>query len=95
MGMIIIAKKKMHWTAFVRYANLAFTFGITMIAAVFLGLYGGLWLDRRFDTFPIFMLLGVFLGIGIGFYSLWSELAGLTDKKPQKKPDRGDDEQKE
>ena len=90
-----MSKKKTHWTALVRYANLAFSFGITMIASLFLGLYGGLWVDRRFGTSPIFLLLGVFLGVGIGFYSLWGELAGLIDKKSKKKPDQENDEQKE
>lgn len=78
-----------------RYANLAISFGITMVAAVFLGLYGGQWLDRRLGTFPIFMLLGILLGVGVGFYSLWGELAGLMNKKPEKGPDQGDDEQRE
>ena len=98
-----MSKKKSQWVSFVRYANLAFSFGITMLAAVFLGFYGGWWLDRRLHTFPAFMLVGVFLGVGLGFYSLWRELAGLTEKKPGKKsnqgsgkkPSRGNDEQRE
>lgn len=88
----ILSKNKLQWAKFARYANLALTFGITMIAAVFLGLYGGWWLDRRLGTFPVFLLIGVFLGVGIGFYSLWKELAGLLGNKPEKKSDRENDE---
>jgi F0F1-type ATP synthase assembly protein I len=66
-----------------------------MVVAVFLGLYGGWWIDRRLGTFPVFMLLGIFLGIGIGFYSLWSELSELMEKKPEKESDRGNDERRE
>lgn len=90
-----MSKKKLQWANFIRYANLAFSFGVTMIAAVFLGFYGGWWVDRRLETFPAFMLLGVFLGVGVGFYSLWSELAGLLEKKPEKNSDRGNDERRE
>lgn len=89
-----MSKKKSHWVNFVRYANLAFSFGITMIAAVFLGIYGGWWMDRRLGTFPVFLVVGIFLGVGIGFYSLWCELAGLMEKKPKRKTDRENDEQR-
>lgn len=65
-----------------------------MVVAVFLGLYGGWWIDRRLGTFPVFMLLGIFLGIGIGFYNLWSELNELMEKKPEKESDRGNDERR-
>jgi len=89
-----LSKKKLRWASLARYINLAFSFGITMIAAVFLGFYAGWWVDHRFDTFPIFMLLGVLSGVGIGFYSLWHELAGLTGGKQGKKQERGNDEQR-
>lgn len=88
-------KKKLQWARLVRYGNLAFSFGITMIAAVFLGLYGGWWVDRRLGTFPAFMLLGVFLGIGVGFYNLWKELNVLMVKKLEKESELEDDEQQE
>jgi F0F1-type ATP synthase assembly protein I len=90
-----LAKKKLQWARFISYGNLAFSFGITMIAAVFLGLYGGWWVDRRLGTFPAFMLLGVFLGIGVGFYNLWKELNGLMRKKPEKESELENDEQQE
>ncbi len=92
---LMLSKKKLQWAKFARYANLALTFGITMIAAVFLGLYGGWWVDRRLGTFPVFLLIGVILGVGLGFYSLWKELAGFLENKPEKKPDWGNDEHKE
>jgi F0F1-type ATP synthase assembly protein I len=90
-----LAKKKPQWVRFIHHGNLALSFGITMIAAVFLGLYGGWWVDRRLGTFPAFMLLGVFLGVGAGFYSLWQELNALMGKKPEKESELEDDEQRE
>lgn len=35
---------------------------------------GGNWLDGRFGTKPLFVLLGVFVGFGAGFYSMYSRL---------------------
>jgi ATP synthase protein I len=90
-----LAKKKPQWVRYIHHGNLALSFGITMIAAVFLGLYGGWWIDRRLGTFPVFMLLGVFLGVGAGFYSLWKELNALMGKKPEKESEIEDDEQQE
>ena len=87
-------KKKLSWIYIARYANLAFSFGVTLIAAVLLGLYGGCWVDRRLGTFPSFMLIGIFLGVGIGFYNLWSELTTMMKRGPGKKPDQENDEQR-
>lgn len=87
--------KKLQWANIARYVNLAFSFGITMIAAVFLGFYAGWWVDHRFNTFPGFMVLGVLLGVGVGFYSLWKELAGLMDNKPEKNAKRENEEQRD
>lgn len=65
-----------------------------MIAAIFLGLYGGWWLDRRLETFPLFMLLGIFLGIGIGFYSLWRELNAIKDRESETESEQEKNEQR-
>lgn len=88
-----MAKKKLQWIVFARYANLAFSFGVTLVAAILLGLYVGGWVDRRLGTFPVFMLLGIFLGVGLGFYNLWSELTGMTERRPGKKSEQENDEQ--
>lgn len=65
-----------------------------MIAAILLGLYGGWWLDRRLETFPLFMLLGIFLGIGIGFYSLWRELNAIKDRESETESEQEKNEQR-
>lgn len=36
--------------------------------------YGGNWLDTRFDTSPLFLFLGTFLGFAGGFYLVYAEL---------------------
>lgn len=48
--------------------------GVAMGLAIALFAVGGNWLDGRFGTEPLFVLLGVFVGFGAGFYSMYSRL---------------------
>jgi F0F1-type ATP synthase assembly protein I len=41
-----------------------------------LGAWGGWWLDGKTGLSPLFLILGVFLGFGAGFYSLYMSLFG-------------------
>lgn len=50
--------------------------GIGMGLAIALFALGGNWLDGRLGTRPLFVLLGVFLGFGGGFLSIYSRLMG-------------------
>ncbi|WP_406677256.1 AtpZ/AtpI family protein [Neomoorella carbonis] len=85
----MVAKKRHYWD-YARFANMAFSFGVTMTAAILLGLYGGAWLDRRLGTSPLFLLAGVFLGVGVGFRSILSELRVLEKEAPEIKTDDQD-----
>lgn len=80
-------KKRQYWD-YARFANLAFSFGVTMTAAILLGLYGGMWLDRRLGTSPLFLVAGVLAGVGVGFRSILSELRILEKEPPQKNHDQ-------
>ncbi|WP_366923705.1 AtpZ/AtpI family protein [Metallumcola ferriviriculae] len=68
--------KKDYWN-YARYANFALSFGITMALSIFLGLYGGSWLDKRLGTSPWFLLTGILLGVAVSFKALLSELMVL------------------
>lgn len=48
--------------------------GIQFAAAVVAFTFAGIWVDRRLGTSPIFTLVGVLLGGGGGFYSLYRKL---------------------
>lgn len=85
-----MTKKNQYWN-YARYANMAISFGITMIAGIFMGFYAGGWLDRRFGTEPWLMLVGILAGVAIGFRSIWSELVALEKDLTTAK----DDNQKE
>lgn len=53
-----------------RYAGLGIQFAVSIL--VFL--YAGQWLDRRLGTNGIFVIVGVFLGAGAAFYSMYRKL---------------------
>jgi F0F1-type ATP synthase assembly protein I len=57
------------------YAGLGFQF----VAAILLCLYAGQWIDRKLGTKPLFLILGVFLGAGAAFYSMYQRL--MADQK--------------
>lgn len=60
--------------------NLGWVFLATMGLCVF----GGLWVDKRFDTAPLFILIGVFLGFAASGYSFYQTLRKLNGDKDGK-----------
>jgi F0F1-type ATP synthase assembly protein I len=48
--------------------------GIQFAVSILLFLYVGQWLDRRFGTAPWLLIIGVFLGAGASFYSMYRKL---------------------
>jgi F0F1-type ATP synthase assembly protein I len=53
-----------------RYAGLGIQFAVSIL--VFL--YAGQWLDRRLGTNGLFVIVGVFIGAGAAFYSMYRKL---------------------
>ncbi|SMC00093.1 Putative F0F1-ATPase subunit Ca2+/Mg2+ transporter [Thermanaeromonas toyohensis ToBE] len=74
---------KDYWS-YAKYANLAFSLGITLGVSIFLGFWAGQWLDRRLGTQPWLMVLGVLLGVAVGFYSIVKEIGILGDGKEER-----------
>ncbi|MDB4897130.1 MAG: hypothetical protein JWN15_3392 [Firmicutes bacterium] len=60
-------------------------FGYTLLAAV--GVFGwlGWWLDRRFGTNPWLLLGGIFLGLAVGFNSLFMKLNLIEQRRKDAK----------
>jgi F0F1-type ATP synthase assembly protein I len=52
------------------FAGLGLQFAIAIVAF----LYAGRWLDARLGTAPLFLILGVFVGAGGAFYSMYRRL---------------------
>ncbi|HKJ99284.1 MAG TPA: AtpZ/AtpI family protein [Desulfotignum sp.] len=44
--------------------------GISVALSIFIGLGLGLWLDKKFDTDPVLMFVGLGLGIVAGFSNI-------------------------
>ena len=49
-------------------------FGVQFVVALLLFLFLGRWLDRRLDTGSLFQVVGVFVGAGGSFYSMYRSL---------------------
>jgi F0F1-type ATP synthase assembly protein I len=51
-----------------------------LAVTVLAGLGGGYWLDGRFDTRPVFLLLGGMLALAAGLYHFFKTMAGLQKR---------------
>jgi ATP synthase protein I len=58
------------------YAGLGLQFAVSIL--VFL--YGGQWLDRKLGTAPWCMIVGVFVGASLAFYSMYRKLMGDLER---------------
>lgn len=48
--------------------------GLQFVIAILGGVYGGQWLDRKLGSAPWLLIIGMFLGAGLSFYSMYSKL---------------------
>ncbi len=56
-------------------------------SCIILGVIGGLWLDNKFNTKPILVIVGLILGIIVAFYGTYRMILPLIRNKRNK----GDD----
>jgi len=68
-------------SAAAKFAGVGLQFALTLLV----GLALGTWLDRRFGTAPVFLYLGVFLGAGAAFYSMYRQLMANLEREEQAK----------
>ena len=54
--------------------------GLQFAAGVILFLFAGKWIDSRFGTAPIGVILGVFVGAAASFYNVYRQLAAAQKK---------------
>lgn len=55
--------------------------GMQFFASLVLFVYGGSWLDTRYGTSPLFLMLGLFVGAGGSFYLSYRRLTA-ADRRP-------------
>jgi F0F1-type ATP synthase assembly protein I len=53
-----------------KYAGIGIQFAVSLLLFLFVGQ----WLDRKLGTSPIFLMIGVFVGAGAAFYSMYRKL---------------------
>ena len=71
------------WIAALRLVGVGFFIG----ACILLGTVAGLWLDTKFDTKPVFMMLGLFLGIAMAGFGVYQMLLPLLHNERSKEND--------
>ena len=69
--------------------DLALRWALTLAIAVLLGVFIGRWLDSKLGTTPLFLLIGVFWGLGGSFYSLFLQVKKLQEKDESPKEPPG------
>jgi len=53
--------------------------GILMVVSIGIGYFLGAWLDGRFNTEPVISIIGLIIGVGAGFYSVYQVVKELMD----------------
>ena len=58
-----------------------------MVISILLGVLAGLWLDSKFGTKPLWMMVGLVLGIVIAAYGVYQMLLPLMKDKNNREDD--------
>jgi ATP synthase protein I len=70
------------WAAALRLTGI----GFYIVACILLGVFSGLWLDGKLDTSPLFIILGLVLGLGLAVFGIYRMIRPLmTDKQDREK----------
>lgn len=51
--------------------SLILQLAISMLVPIFICLFGGIWLDKVTGLKPLFLIIGIILGVGAGFRSVY------------------------
>jgi ATP synthase protein I len=71
-----------NWGPAIRFLGIGFYIAFCIVA----GILGGLWLDTKFHTKPIFLLIGLVLGLVAAFWGLYQMLLPMiNDSKKGRK----------
>ena len=53
--------------------------GFYIVACILGGILGGLWLDKKFNTEPIFLLVGLVLGLVVAFWGVYQMIIPMIN----------------
>jgi ATP synthase protein I len=68
------------WEAALRFIGVGWFIGLSIL----LGVWGGLWLDEKFGTAPILVIVGLIFGLVVAFYGVYRMLLPLMRNKRDK-----------
>ncbi len=68
------------WVAVLRLTGVGFFIG----GSIVLGVLAGRWLDSKFDTEPVLVIVGLVLGLVVAFYGVFQMLLPLIGSKRDK-----------
>jgi len=70
------------WQAALRFIGVGWYVGLSILG----GVLAGLWMDDRFNTRPLFVIIGLLLGMAVAVYGVYKMLALIrNDKNKQEK----------
>jgi F0F1-type ATP synthase assembly protein I len=58
--------------------------GFFVSASIILGVVGGRWLDGKLNSEPLFLIIGLILGVVVAFYGVYIMLRPLMKDKQDK-----------
>ncbi len=58
--------------------------GFSVAGSIILGVVAGRWLDERFDSEPLWLVIGLLFGIAAAFYGVYGMLRPFVDDKRNK-----------
>ncbi len=61
--------------------------GWYVAVCIVIGVFAGLWLDRKFETSPAFLLAGTLLGVATAFYGMYKLMAPFLKDSSEDRPD--------
>lgn len=68
------------WVAALRLTGV----GFFIAACILLGTFAGLWLDGKLDTKPLFILLGLFIGLAVAIFGVYQMIRPLMSDRRDK-----------
>jgi F0F1-type ATP synthase assembly protein I len=71
------------WQAALRLIGLGWYVGL----CIFLGVWGGLWLDDKLGTRPLLVILGLLVGLVVAFYGVYRMILPSLDNRQDKRKD--------
>ena len=60
--------------------------GWYVAVCIVLGVLAGLWIDSKFETSPIFLLVGTLLGVVTAFFGMYKLMAPFLQDSSQSRP---------